>query len=40
MKTLWLHVYPCLKIMYWQIYFCIRSEEDKKYGAFFFIMGR
>lgn len=35
MKTLWLHVYPCFKNMYWQIYFCIRSEEDKKYGAFF-----
>lgn len=40
MKTLWLHVYPCFKNMQWQIYFCARSEEDKKYGAFFFIMGR
>lgn len=40
MKTLWLHVYPCFKNMYLQIYFCIRSEEDKKYGAFFFYHGK
>lgn len=42
MKTVWLHihVYPCFKKYKLANYFCIRSEEDKKCGAFFYYHGK
>lgn len=40
MKTVWLHIYPCFKKYKLANYFCIRSEEDKKCGAFFYYHGK